>query len=112
VIDFVKNKNHSLNLNFMVGQLALNASGSAEFKSGNACVETMSTFTSMLPADMRSHVSDAGDRSIRGMQDQQSNCASRATANNSATGNNAKNRTTGGSAFANKKKWMKEGRSS
>jgi hypothetical protein len=71
VIDFVKNKNHSLNLNFMVGQLSLNASGSAEFKSGNACIDTMSTFTSMLPADMRSHVgSDVGDRSIRGMQDQ------------------------------------------
>lgn len=69
MIDFVKNKNHSLNLNFMVGQLGLNAAGSAEFKSGNANVETMSTFTSMLPADMRSHASELGDRSIRGMQD-------------------------------------------
>jgi hypothetical protein len=97
----------------MVGQLSLNASGSAEFKSGNACIDTMSTFTSMLPADMRSHVgSDVGDRSIRGMQDQQSNSTNRAAANNSATANNAKNRTTGGSAFASKKRFMKEGRTS
>lgn len=38
--------------------------------------------------------------------------ASRANANNSAAANSAKNRALGGSAFANKKKWMKEGRTS
>jgi len=97
----------------MVGQLSLASSGTAEFKSGNAGIDHMSTFTSMLPSDMRSQLTDAGDRAIRGMQsDQQTNCGSRATNNNSAVGNNLKNRGMGGSAFANKKKWIKEGRTS
>jgi hypothetical protein len=68
IMDLVRNRNLAVNLNFMVGQLNLSAQGVVEFKSGNANLDNMSTYTSMIPNDMRSNVSNGIERSVRGMQ--------------------------------------------
>ena len=53
-MDFIQNKGFNLTLNFMIGTLNLSNKGGAEFKSVNASTDAQSTFTSMLPSDMRS----------------------------------------------------------
>jgi uncharacterized membrane protein YoaK (UPF0700 family) len=106
-MDLVKNKNHAVNLNFMVGTLSLSSQGSVEFTSGKASSDAMSTYTSMIPADLKSNVSEI-ERSVRGMQNDQQSTAHNRAANNSAVQNNIANRPTGGSAFITKKKWLKD----
>lgn len=67
VVDFVLVRGFSLNLNFMVGSLTFTSAGSVEFKSASA-MDTTSTFSAMLPSDMRSKAGDTGtERSLRAM---------------------------------------------
>lgn len=52
----------------MVGTLHLSSNGSAEFKSVNAAADVTSTYTSMLPADMRSSAYDTRSMADRGLR--------------------------------------------
>jgi len=71
VVDMVHVRGINLNLNFMVGSLNFSSQGSAEFKSV-AASDTVSNFSSMLPADMRSRAGDScADRGLRAMQHDQ-----------------------------------------
>lgn len=67
VVNFVHVRSLAVNMNFMVGSLNFNANGSVEFKSV-AAIDSVSTFSSMLPSEMRSRVGDSTDRgrSIQG----------------------------------------------
>jgi len=90
VVDFVHVKGHTLNLNFMVGSLTFSASGSVEFKSVNAA-DTVSNYSQMLPADMRSKVGDVTNRGLRAMQnEQQLGCRSPAMPNSTNSSGNRK----------------------
>jgi hypothetical protein len=69
-MEFVRDKNFSVNLNFMVGQLSLSAQGLVEFKSGNANFDNVSTYSAMTN-DFRSNISNGIERSVRGMHAEQ-----------------------------------------
>jgi len=73
VVEFVHVRGNMVNMNFMVGSLAFGATGNVEFKSSTA-LDAVSSFSSMLPSEMRSKAGSEYERSIRSMQtDQQSN---------------------------------------
>jgi len=66
VVDFVMVRGIMLNLNFMVGALSFNSQGNVEFKSA-AAHDTVSTFSSMLPSELRSKAGESTDRGLRAM---------------------------------------------
>ena len=71
VVDFVHVRGNMVSMQFMVGALCFNATGSVEFKS-SAALDTVSSFSSKLPSEMRSKAGSEYERGIRAMQaDQQ-----------------------------------------
>jgi len=72
VVEFVHVKGNMVSMNFMVGALNFNATGSVEFKS-SAAQDAVSSFSSMLPSEMRSRAGTEYERGLRAMQADQKN---------------------------------------